>query len=61
MAQPGVNGCRAGLGVKADDGDMQVCSLIRPLEIGDVRLNLLQIQPSLLVGEVLLDRRESMS
>src|SRR5260221_8528369 len=54
-AQPGVDGCRAGLGVKAGDGDLQVRPLIRPLEIGDVRLNLLQIEPSLLVGEMLLD------
>src|SRR5260370_15723122 len=55
MAQPGVDGCRAGLGVKVGDGDLQVCSLIRPLEIGDVRLNLLQPEDPLLVGEVLLD------
>ena len=54
-AQLDVDGCRAGLGAKASDRDMQVGPLIRPLEIGDVRLNLLQIQPSLLVGEVLLD------
>src|SRR6266699_6078875 len=53
-AQPGVDGCRAGLGTKASDGDMQVGPLIRPLEIGDVGLDLLKLKGSLLVGEVLI-------
>src|SRR5947208_6821451 len=43
-AQPGVDGCRAGLGAKASDGDMQVGPLIRPLEIGDVGLDLLKLK-----------------
>src|SRR5258708_34208404 len=55
LAQPGVDRCRAGLGVKASDGDLQVGSLMRPLEVGDVCLDLLQAEPSLLVGEVLVD------
>src|SRR5260370_28482089 len=55
LAQPGVDRCRAGLGVKASDGDLQVGSLMRPLEVGDVCLDLLQVEPSLLVGEVLVD------
>ena len=43
------------LGAKASDGDMQVGPLIRPLEIGDVGLDLLKLKGSLLVGEVLVD------
>src|SRR5260370_27576448 len=54
-AQPGVDGRSASLRVKASDGDLQVRPLIGPLEIGDVRLNLLQIKDPLLLGEVLLD------
>src|ERR1022692_2379253 len=34
---------------------MQVRPLMRPLEIGDVRLDLLQLEDPLLVGEVLVD------
>src|SRR5260370_42159733 len=55
LAQPGVDRCRAGLGVKASDGDLQVGSLMRPLEVGDGCLDLLQVEPSLLVGGVLVD------
>jgi hypothetical protein len=40
-AQPGVDGCGAGLRVKAGDGDLQVRPLIGPLEMGDVRLDFL--------------------
>src|SRR5260370_2364865 len=55
MAQPGGHGCGAGLGVQASDGDLQVRPLIGPLEIGDVRLDLLQVEDALLPGGVLLD------
>src|SRR5450759_4664424 len=34
---------------------MQVRPLMRPLEVGDVRLDLLQLEDPLLVGEVLVD------
>jgi hypothetical protein len=51
-AQPGVDGCGAGLGVQASDGDLQVRPLIGPLEVGDVRLDLSQVEDALLPGEV---------
>src|SRR6266516_5856221 len=46
-AQPGVDGCGAGFRVQASDGDLQVRPLIGPLEIGDVRLDLLQAEDPL--------------
>src|SRR6266513_1276718 len=54
-AQPGVDGCGAGLRVKARDGDLQVRPLIGPVEIGDVCLDFLQVEDPLLPGEVLVD------
>src|SRR5271166_4847046 len=54
-AQPGVDGGGAGLRVQASDSDLQVRPLIGPLEIGAVRLDFLQVEDPLLLGEVLLD------
>src|SRR6201986_763876 len=51
-AQPGVDGGGAGLRVKASDGDLQVRPLIGPLEVGDVRLDFLQVEDPLLPGEL---------
>src|ERR1700750_249108 len=54
--QPGVEeGGAAGLRVKASDDDLQVRPRIGPLEIGDVRLDFLQVQDPLLPGQVLVD------
>ena len=60
-AQPGVDGCGAGLGVQASDGDLQVRALIGPLEVGDVRLDLLQVENAPSSVRCFSMRRESMS
>ncbi len=43
------------MGVKAGDGDLQVRPLVGILEVGDVRLDFLQVEAPLLLGEMLVD------